>query len=418
MMDSNASSSPRDARMRGFASRSAVSEAIAWLDDRVGPLPMERAPLADSAGRALAEDVVSPCDVPAFVRGMMDGFALRAADTQGAAAYNPLTFQVIGEALPGAPFDGTVESGQAVRIMTGAPAPQGADAVLPVEFVEINGDRIQALADVSAGKHIGRVGEDIAQGSKVLSAGRKLRPQDLGVLSSIGVSQVPVTRRPRVRIVITGNELLPPGSPPEANRICDANSPMLRALVARDGGIALHAGITPDSPEAILESIRDPEADVVLVFGGSSVGQEDYAPSLVAQHGELAIHGIAMRPSRPAGMGNVEARLVFLLPGNPVSCLCAYDFFAGRAIRGLAGLPTDWPYPRRTVKLKRKISSQVGRLDYARVALVDDLVEPLAVGGASMLSSTTRADGFVIIPSDSEGFPPDAEVEVFLYDPP
>lgn len=146
------------------------------------------------------------------------------------------------------------------------------------------------------------------------------------------------------------------------------------------------------------------------------MGQEDHAPALLAAHGQLAVHGVAMRPSSPAGMGLLDGRLVFLLPGNPVSCLCAYDFFAGRAVRALGGRPKDWPYRRVTAPLARKIVSAVGRLDYVRVRLAGGRVEPLAVGGASVLSSTTRAHGFVLVQPDSEGYPPGAEVEVFLYD--
>ena len=142
---------------------------------------------------------------------------------------------------------------------------------------------------------------------------------------------------------------------------------------------------------------------------------EDLAPTLLAKHGDLAVHGIAMRPSSPTGFGRLEDRLVFLLPGNPVSCLCAYDFFAGRAIRALGGRAMMWPYRSIRARLARKISSPIGRLDYARVQVVEGLVEPLTVGGASVLSSTTRADGFVIVPDDSEGFAPGSEVEVWLY---
>jgi molybdopterin molybdotransferase len=237
----------------------------------------------------------------------------------------------------------------------------------------------------------------------------------VGVLASIGVGEVPVVRRPRVRIVVTGDELLPAGSRPEGCRIVDSNGPMLLHLVGRDGGVPDHPGIVPDRPEAVLAAMRS-EADVVLVSGGSSVGPEDHAPSLVREQGRLAIHGIAMRPSSPTGMGVLDGRLVFLLPGNPVSCLCAYDFFAGRAIRALGGRSTEWPYRRITAPLARKIVSLVGRLDYVRVRLVEGRVDPLAIGGSSVLSSTTRADGFVLVPPDSEGSPPGAEVEVFLYD--
>jgi molybdopterin molybdotransferase len=262
---------------------------------------------------------------------------------------------------------------------------------------------------------VAQIGEDIRAGECVLSAGRKLRPQDLGVLSSIGISHVSVVRTPQVRILITGNELLPAGTPPEGFRIADANGPMLSALVARDGGDLIACDMIPDNPESIRAALLSP-ADVVLVSGGSSVGVEDHAPRLLAEEGELAVHGIAMRPSSPAGMGRLSGRLVFLLPGNPVSCLCAYDFFAGRVIRGLAGGSADWPYRQMRGTLSRKLVSTVGRVDYARVRVQGDEIEPLAISGASILSSTTRADGFVIVPADSEGYPPGATVNVFLYD--
>ncbi len=258
-------------------------------------------------------------------------------------------------------------------------------------------------------------GEDIQPGDLVLAAGRRLRPQDLGVLSSIGVDRVPVYRRPQVRIVITGNELLPSGSQPTGSQIVDSNGPMLSALVRRDGGQVDARPIIPDREAAILEAMRD-DVDVILVSGGSSVGIEDYAPRLLAEHGELAFHGVAMRPSSPAGLGRLGRRLVFLLPGNPVSCLCAYDFFAGRAIRRLGGRPLEWPYRSVHLPLRRKLVSQIGRVDYARVCLIEKQIEPVAISGASMLTSTTRADGFVIIPQDSEGYPPGSVVKVHLYD--
>jgi molybdopterin molybdotransferase len=189
---------------------------------------------------------------------------------------------------------------------------------------------------------------------------------------------------------------------------------MLSALVSRDGGVVVDDSIVPDNPASILAAMNS-DVDVVLVSGGSSVGQEDHAPRLVAEHGDLAIHGVAMRPSSPSGMGTIGNRFVFLLPGNPVSCLCSYDFFASRCIRQLAGLGKAWPYVCEPLRLSRKLVSQVGRVDYARVSVVDGRVIPIAISGASVLSSTTRADGFVVVPADSEGFPPDTVVDVWRY---
>jgi molybdopterin molybdotransferase len=324
---------------------------------------------------------------------------------------------VIGRALPGQPFEGTVQTGQAVRIMTGAPLPEGADAVVPAEYVRDTPQGIEASMAFGPGKHIGHVGEDIARGAAVLGAGRRLRPQDVGVLASLGLGEIDVIRQPRVRIVVTGNEVVAPGRPKGLHDIYDANSAMLHGLVARDGALLQAHLRSGDDPARIREAITAPGADVVLVSGGSSVGTEDHAPRLLAEAGELAIHGVAMRPSSPAGLGRIGETLVFLLPGNPVSCLCAYDFFAGRAIRLRGGLAAQWPYVRCRLRVGRKIVSAIGRVDYCRVRLRDGEIEPLALSGASVLSSTTRADGFVVVPAESEGYAAGSEVDVFLYDP-
>ena len=412
----------QDVRMHGFARRHTVQAALSWLDAQLYQLDSETVPLQTASGRVLATAIVSDIDVPGFDRATMDGYALIADTTEGATAYNQIALKVIGDALPGSPFPRQVSRGEAVRIMTGAPMPAGADAVLPAESVDA-GDggasavapaSIVALSAVSPGKNVGRRGEDILSGTTVLSAGRLLRPQDLGVMSSIGLADATVVARPRVRLVITGNELLPSGTRPRDFRIADANGPMLAALAERDGAVVDFPGLVRDDADAILAALHA-SADVVIVSGGSSVGIEDLAPTLVATHGELAVHGIAMRPSSPTGLGRIGRRLVFLLPGNPVSALCAYDFFAGRAIRALGGRPKTWPYRSVRGTLARKISSPIGRLDYARVRLDGAVVEPLSVAGASVLTSTTRADGFVIVDDDSEGFPAGSDVDVWLY---
>jgi molybdopterin molybdotransferase len=404
-----------DVRMRGFAQRTPVADVIEWLENNVTPVGTESIELTEGAGRVLAEPITSSVNVPGFHRGMMDGFAVQAADTAGASSYNPLPLHVIGESLPGAPFEGQAGKGEAVRIMTGAPLPTGSDTVLPVELTQVRENEVLVIEQVAEGKNVGQPGEDIQAGEVVLAAGRCLRPQDVGVLSSMGIAQLSVVTKVRVRILVTGDELLSPGSAPHGCFITDANSPMLSALVCRDGGIPENPGIVPDDPAEILKALHS-DVDVVLVSGGTSVGQEDHAPLLVAEHGELAIHGIAMRPSSPTGIGRIGDRLIFLLPGNPVSCLCAYDFFAGRAIRVMAGYRPQWPYSTLRLPLRHKLVSTIGRVDYSRVRIVDDQVEPLAIGGASILSSTTRSDGFVIVPQDSEGFPDGSEVDVFLYD--
>ena len=225
-----------------------------------------------------------------------------------------------------------------------------------------------------------------------------------------------VGRRPVVRVVITGDELLPPGSVPEGPRIVDSNSLVLDGLARRDGAERVDLRRLPDDPEAIASSLDEPGADVILISGGSSVGPEDHAPRLVAELGELVVHGVAMRPSSPAGFGTFGGAAVFLLPGNPVSCLCAYEFFAGPALRILGGGDARWPHRVVTRPAARKLVSVLGRTDFMRVRLVDDEVVPLMTSGASVLSSTTEADGVVVIDDASEGYAPGEMVVVVLFD--
>jgi len=402
--------------MRGFRDRAEVADVVRLLDERIHSLAAEDCALPEAGTRVVAADVRSEVAVPGFERAAMDGYAVRAEESFGAGPYSPLELRIVGESMPGRPFAGRLSAGQAVRIMTGSPVPAGADAVLPFEVAREEGGVVFISEAISPGRHVGRRGEDVEPGRTVLTAGRVLRPQDLGLLASLGVASVRVVRQPRVDILITGDELLPVGSKPEGFRIVDSNSIMLAALVKRDGGEARVAPLLPDRRELILEAMRSSEADVLLISGGSSVGQEDHAPALLAELGELAIHGVALRPASPTGVGFLGTRAVFLLPGNPVSCLCAYDLFAGRCIRRLGGRVPDLPYRTVSLPLASKVASAVGRVDYVRVRIQDGRAEPLAVSGASMLSTTTIADGFVLVPRDSEGFPAGEVVTVHRYD--
>ncbi len=406
----------RDVRMRGFARCADVEEVEQMLASHTVSLPAESVPVLACTGRVLAADVRSEVDVPGFDRSAMDGYALRGEDSFGASGYGPVALELIGESLPGRPFAGRVEAGQAVRIMTGAPVPDGADAVVMAEVCDERDGRVELREPVAPRRNVGRTGEDIARGSEVLRAGRRLRPQDAGLLASIGRASVDCVQRPRVRLIVTGDELLPPGSRPEGARIVDSNSVVLRGLVERDGGVLLPYEILPDRADEIRAALARDDADLVLLSGGSSVGVEDHAPALLAELGTLDFHGVSMRPSSPAGGGRIGDRHVFLLPGNPVSCLCAYEFFAGPTLRALGGRSRRWPHRRASFVLGRKIASQVGRTDYTRVAIEAGRAVPLATSGASILSSTVRAAGFVIVPRALEGMAEGETVEVLLYD--
>jgi len=406
-----------DVRMRGFRDRAEVDDVLALLSARLSPLPGEDVGLHEAAGRVLAVDVKAPSPVPSFDRAAMDGYALRGEETFGAGSYNPLELEVVGTCLPGKSFARSVEKGQAVRIMTGAPLPRGTDAVLPAEMAEESNGKVKMNEPVPPGRHVSHQGEDIQAGSRVFHAGRALRPQDVGILAALGIAPVFVVRRPSVTVIVTGDELLPCGSKPEGFRIVDSNSVMLEALVRRDGGQPRVLPIVPDRREEVRAAILGADSDVLLISGASSVGQEDHAPRVLAEVGELNIHGIALRPASPAGIGFLGGtRPVFLLPGNPVSCLCAYDLFAGPAVRHLGGKSMELPYRVASLPLASKLVSAVGRVDYVRVKIHDGRVTPLATSGASILSSTTRADGFVLVPRDSEGLAPDEMVRAYYYD--
>jgi len=411
----------RDVRMRGFRARTSVADAVALLERRVAALGAERVPIREAAGRVAAEDVVARVSVPHFARAAMDGYAVVGESTFGATSYAPILLTLAGDARPGRLHPGSLKAGEAIAITTGAPIPDGADAVIMAEHTEEilgpGGRQVRISEPVAPGKHVGHIGEDVTEGTIVVARGRLLRPQDVGVAASVGVAELDVVRRPTVAILVTGDELLPPGSVPEGARIVDANSVVLAALVERDGG--RHGGATPryvaDQREAVEQALLGATEDVILVSGGSSVGPEDHAPGVLAEIGELAVHGVAMRPSSPAGFGFLGTRPVFLLPGNPVSCLCAYEFFAGPALRALGGRARAWPHARRTCRVASKIVSELGRVDYVRVKVDGDDVRPIMTSGASILSSTTRADGVVIVASEDEGYGEGEHVEVLLY---
>ncbi len=424
-----------DVRMRGFRRRAEVQAVLARLQREAAPLAREEVAVTACVGRVLAEELRAPIDVPGFRRAAVDGFAIRGEDSFGASATAPISLSLVGTSLPGRPTRARVGAGEAVRITTGAPLPEGADAVLQAELTRPGRarggrERVDALGPVAPQRHVGQIGEDVARGAVVLPRGRRLRPADAGVLASLGLARVPVIRRPRLQMLVTGSELVAPGETPGPHQIVDSNSVVIAGLCARDRADMLETLRARDGEDALrprLDALLTGPADVLLVSGATSVGVEDLMPLLLRERGELLFHGVAMRPSSPTAIGRArDGRLVFLLPGNPVSCLCAYEFFVGPVLRCLGGHPDPWtwPHPRRRLPLGRKLVSKVGRLDFVRVRLAARgggagpglEVIPVATSGASNLSTAVRADGVVLIPPEREGLPEGARVEVLLFD--
>ncbi len=402
--------------MRGFLKRTPVRNFLNLIKENSNVLSDEEIFTVDANGRVLSEEIVSPQNVPNFDRSAMDGFALDAESTFGASSYNPLTFRIVGEVTPGETFDGFIKSGETLRIMTGARIPKGTNSVLMAENAEIFDDKIQVIEAVPPGKNLGKIGEDISKNQVLFYKNRCLRPQDIGLISSIGLQKVKVVRKPIVELLITGNELIKPGEKASGVKIVDSNSVMLSPMISRDGGILKETRHLPDDRELIKKYLISSSSDLVCMTGGTSVGIEDHGPSLLDELGELLVHGIPMRPAAPTGFGLIDQKKVFLLPGNPVSCLSAYDYFVGRSLRMMSGKSGEFPYRQKILKLGTKISSEIGRTEYIRFRIKNELAFLIASGGASILSTTTNADGFFLTDEDSEGFAEGDEVSVWLYD--
>jgi len=395
-----------------------LDEALKMLRSLVEPLEAESVRLEQALGRTLAQDIISSEEVPCFDKSAMDGYALRAAETFGASPTDPVSFTVIGEVLPGEVGDLRVGPGEAVRIMTGGAFPKGADAVLMVEYATDRGDVVQAYGSVVPGRNVARAGEDIQKGDKVLERGRVVRPQDIGVLASIRMVELKVTRRPVVGVLSTGDELVEPGSAGagQPGRVVNSCRYLLDGLITQTGGAARWLGTVRDDREALRAALGAFDGDVLLTTGATSTGKEDHLPGLLAELGELLVHGVNIRPASPLAFGRLGKALAVLLPGNPVAALVGFDVFVRPALQLLLGQREERWNRRVRGRLRRKLASALNRTDFVRVQLVGEgEVEPIRSGGAGVLTSVTRADGFVIVPRDDEGFEAGTEVEVYLY---
>jgi molybdopterin molybdotransferase len=392
-------------RPRHFAERSAMAAATGWVDARTSPLGPEAVALDAAMGRVLAADIVAAADVPDCDRAATDGYALCAAETVGAGSYNPALLRLVAASdVPGRP---DACAGSAVRLAAGAVLPAGADVVVSRELAQETGDgRVEIIDTAAPGDNVERRGGQVRRGAALLPSGRRLGPVELAALAATGVARVGVIGRPRLHLV----HIAPVGP------VRDANGPLLRALVARDGGTIVAERRIGRERAAIAAAIAAAaDADLVLVTGGTGLGDNDEAAAALAESGELAMHGLALRPGGSVGIGRVGAALAFLLPGAPQSCLWAYELLAGRAVRRLGGRDVRLPYALRRLTASRKIVSAIGFAQICPVrCLGEDRVEPTVSFDEAGLFAAALADGFVIVPEGSEGFAEGATVEVYL----
>lgn len=376
-----------------------------------GPLAAERVPLHEARGRVLAEPVIAPEDLPPFDRSTVDGYAVRAADTFGASEGLPAYLRVIDDIPMGRAPARPIGPGECSRIATGGMLPQGADAVVMLEHTEaLADDEIGALRPASPGQNVMRRGEDCPAGGVLVPAGRVLRPQELALLAHAGVLTVAVARRPRVAMLVTGDELVPPDQAPGPGQIRESNSFAVRALIEECGAIPVDLGWAPDQAPAIAAKLRAGLAsDVLLVTGGSSVGTRDLTADLIAGLGQpgILVHGVHLKPGKPTILALVDGRPVIGLPGHPVSAQVVFSLFVAPLLRQLAGLepfPAHRPVVR--ARMSKNYASAPGRLDVLRVALAErdgELWAEPVQGKSGLISTLTRADGVVVVPEGTEG---------------
>ena len=369
------------------------------LIDRCQPLyGTEILQTTRAEGRILSQDVASAVSLPAFDRAAMDGFAVQSTKTSGARPHAPVFLERF---LP---------------IRTGMPVPPEYDAVMMLEDANMHGSILEVTAQMHPYKNVSRVGEDISAGETVLSEGHTLRSPDLALLSALAIAEVHVYKRPKVAIIPTGSKLLEIGSRALlAGEAYEINGLMARLYAEKWGASATKTGIVPDDEGLVREALKaNEDADLIIIIGGTSIGERDYAPKVISDMGELLVHGVRLQPGKPTAIGTVAGKPVVCLPGYPVAMLSDLYLFVRPALQKI-GHRKDLMQNVRA-KLARKIPSRPGYLSLVRVALKDGEALPIMISGAGILSSVARADGFVVVSEEKEGVEAGETVDVLLFE--
>ena len=398
-----------------------LTEALARIEARVRPvLACERLPIRDCLNRVNNEAVNSPHNVPPRPNSAMDGYAL-AIDSLVENGIAEL--EEIGAAYAGTPFEQTCKAGQCVRIMTGALIPEGTDAVVMQEQVEVSSDgKIRIDADHRVGENIRKAGEDVSQGDIVIDAGARLSPADLGVLASLGIPKLQVKRKPAVAFFSTGDELMSLGKPLEPGMIYDSNRYSLYGMLTRLPVDIIDLGVVRDNPDSMREVLTDAatKADLIISTGGVSVGEADYIKPALAELGTTEFWKIAIKPGRPLTFGQIDASIFMGLPGNPVAVMVTFNQFVAPAIEMLSGASTRPPMLFRARSLER-MRKKPGRTEFQRgVATLDEnnqwQVGKTGKQGSGILTSMSRANCFIVLPDDNAGVEPGDEVSIQFFD--
>jgi molybdopterin molybdotransferase len=408
----------------GFRNLKSVDDALACFLHSADnhQLKTELLLVPGALNRVLAEDVFARREIPSADRSVVDGFAVRSIDTDGAKKDSPIILEIMGESKPGEVYVGILGEGGAVALATGSTVPKGADTVIPVEDVRrLSKRRIAITVSAARGQNILHRGEDVSRGKLVLEKGRRLRAQDLGVLKVLGTRRVRVVKRPRVAVLSTGNELVETLGRNSLSQTVEINRMVLSAKISELGGNVIDLGIVKDRKKAITKALKRAVklSDMVLVSGGSSVGQRDLVPSCISTLGKpgMLVHGVAMRPAMPTGLASVNGVPVMSLPGVPVSAMFAFLIFGRLMIAKLSGIKRV-PESRVQAKLARSIKGWRGFRTFVRVILRNTahglIAVPVESQRSSVMMSIVTADGFVTVPEDTGEIPARETVEVTL----
>lgn len=413
-----------------------VEEARERILSYVSRLEPVRVPVLEALRQVTAEDVVAPFDIPPLDNTAMDGYAVRAADTVGASERSPRELRIVADLAAGAVLDMVVQEGEAVRIMTGAPVPPGADAIVPFEETDEplrgpnetpqRGSIVRVFKEAKPGANIRRRGEDVRAGTVVLPQGRVIRPAEVGVLSSLGLREVLVYRRPVVAILSTGDEITEPGLPLQPGRIYDANAYSIAAMVKANGGIPRLLGIARDRVDDLTAKLRAGlDADLLVTSAGVSRGDFDVVKDVLAREGEIAFWTVRMKPGKPLAFGAFTApdgrRVPHLgLPGNPVSSMVAFELFGRPAIFKMLGR-TDWERPTVEAILRDRVANEDGRRFYARCIVTrgDDgewYAQLTGPQGSGILTSMSAANGLAVLAENRPVANPGERIPVLMLD--
>jgi molybdopterin molybdotransferase len=366
--------------------------------------------------RVLGENVVAKVDVPRFNRSAVDGYAVNAGRTVGATQFKPKVFQLTDTSRIGI--------GRAKQVWTGNPIPRGADAVVMLEDTKLVKDRVDVWIQVTPGENVSKKGEDIRKGDVAAEIGTRLKPQHLGLIAALGMSKVKVYDKPRIAVLATGNELVELGNRREGSQIFETNKLVLSALCSDLGAEPLDMGIVRDNVDEISERLRIglQKSDVIITSGGTSVGGSDFVPDAVNRVAKpgVIVHGVAMRPAMPTALAVADGKPILILPGNPVAAIVGFEVFARPLIFRMLGMKRVEPRLTVEAKMTRGIATALGRRNFVRVRVFrhDDelLAEPISARGSSMISTMTKANGFVIVPENREGLEEKEPVSVQLFD--